>query len=185
MINWQRGGRPVPPPHIVKQMAIREAGRSFGCGILVETGTFMGDMVEAQREYFAIIYSIELSEAFYRRARKRFRDVKKINLLLGDSGQVLTTLVPQISEPAVFWLDGHYSGGDTAKGALTSPVMAEIKTVLTAPVKGHVLLIDDARLFVGDEDYPTIAALKDKVLSLAPDYTVVVEDDIIRCTPNK
>ena len=183
LASWRRAGSPVPPPHIAKQLTIREAQNRYGCDILVETGTYMGDMVEAQRDNFAYVYSIELSPTLYTRAVKRFSSDANVEILQGDSGEVLVTLVPRILKPAIFWLDGHYSGGVTAKGKLTSPIMAEIETILSARVKGHAILIDDARLFVGDEDYPTVRAVEDRVSTLAPTYAVDVKNDIIRCLP--
>ena len=38
-------------------------------------------------------------------------------------------LVRQLDGPALFWLDGHYSGGDTAKGELDTPVSAELESI--------------------------------------------------------
>ncbi len=35
-IEWERKGRPAPPPHIVKQRAIRSFAKRFGLKILVE-----------------------------------------------------------------------------------------------------------------------------------------------------
>jgi len=44
----------------------------------------------------------------------------------------------------------------------------------------HVILIDDARLFVGKDDYPTLHALKQMVLTEQPNWNFEVKDDIIR-----
>ncbi len=60
LIKWRKSGCPVPPPHIVKRLIIKEYQEKFGYNILVETGTLMGDMVEAQRKRFKKIVSIEL-----------------------------------------------------------------------------------------------------------------------------
>jgi hypothetical protein len=35
---WQGNGSPVPPPHIVKQMAIEEYRRKYGYSIFIEAG---------------------------------------------------------------------------------------------------------------------------------------------------
>ena len=122
LAEWERNGRPIPPPHIVKQMAIVEYRKKFHTEILVETGTYMGDMVEAQRDHFKKIYSIELSEKLFNKAQKRFKDHLHIKIVQGDSGTVLNKLMAEIDRPALFWLDGHYSGGITAKGDKECPV---------------------------------------------------------------
>ena len=131
LVRWVNAGKPVPPPHIVKQMALKESLSTYGVRILVETGTFRGDMVEAMRRHVDQVFSIELSETFAQRAVERFRTVSNVEIILGDSGQELEKLVPRLSGPALFWLDGHYSGGTTAHGDEATPIFAELQHVLT------------------------------------------------------
>ena len=50
--KWEKGGKPLPPPHAVKQQTLQHYSERFGLKILVETGTYHGDMVEAMRELF-------------------------------------------------------------------------------------------------------------------------------------
>ena len=183
LAEWERNGRPIPPPHVVKQMAIEEYCRKFHTEILVETGTYMGDMVDAQRDHFKKIYSIELSEKLFNRARKRFKDHLHIKIVQGDSGTVLNKLMAEIDSPALFWLDGHYSGGITAKGEKECPVPEELKIILKSPFS-HTILIDDARLFNGAHDYPTIDQIEEIIKANNRQYRVETKDDIIRLTPS-
>jgi predicted O-methyltransferase YrrM len=118
VIEWKRNGKPVPPPHSIKQQVIRNYAKDYGIKILVETGTLHGDMLEAMRKDFERLYSIELDEKLYKDAQKRFNGVNHIELIHGDSGVQLEFLLKK-TEPALFWLDGHYSGGITAKGEKT------------------------------------------------------------------
>ncbi len=37
-----------------------------------------------------------------------------VEFVLGDSREVLPRIVAGLGEPVMFWLDGHYSGDDTA-----------------------------------------------------------------------
>ena len=183
LAEWERNGRPIPPPHIVKQMAIEEYRKKFHTEILVETGTYMGDMVEAQRDQFKKIYSIELSEKLFNKAQKRFKDHLHIKIVQGDSGTVLNKLISEIGKPALFWLDGHYSGGITAKGEKECPVPEELKIILKSPLS-HIILIDDARLFNGTHDYPTIDQIEEIIKANNVQYLVETKDDIIRLTPS-
>ena len=183
LAEWERNGRPIPPPHIVKQMAIEEYRKKFHSEILVETGTYMGDMVEAQRDQFKKIYSIELSEKLFKKAQKRFKDHMHIKIVQGDSGTVLNKLMAEIDKPALFWLDGHYSGGITAKGEKECPVPEELKIILKSPLS-HIILIDDARLFNGTHDYPTIDQIEEIIKTNNRQYLVETKDDIIRLTPS-
>jgi hypothetical protein len=181
--EWERNGKPSPPPHIVKQRAIEEFRKRFNTETLVETGTYLGDMVEAQREKFKKVYSIELSEKLFSKAVKRFRSFPHIKILQGDSGVVLNKLMPDIDKPALFWLDGHYSGGITALGAKECPVPEELETILKSPLS-HIILIDDARLFNGTHDYPTLDEIKDIITKANRIYSMDVRDDIIRLIPS-
>jgi hypothetical protein len=183
LAEWERNGRPFPPPHIVKQMAIEEYKNKFHTEILVETGTYLGDMVEAQRDHFKKIYSVELSQKLFHKAQKRFKDHLHVKILHGDSGTVLNNLMTEIDKPALFWLDGHYSGGITAKGEKECPVPEELNTILKSSLS-HIILIDDARLFNGTQDYPTIEQIEEIIRSNNGQYLVEIKDDIIRLTPS-
>jgi len=114
--EWERRGSPPPPPRIVKQRTIKEFAERFGLRVLVETGTYYGDMVEAMKNYFSRIYSIELSNELYEKAKRRFTGDDRIKIIHGDSGIELGKLIARLEQPALFWLDGHYSAGETAKG---------------------------------------------------------------------
>jgi hypothetical protein len=180
--SWLRNGSPVPPPHLVKQRAIKEYAAKYRPSIFIETGTYMGDMVDAFLTEFEVIYSIELDRQLCNDARVRFRKHPHVNILLGDSGQVLTELLPRIGGGALFWLDGHYSGGITAKGAVATPILSELREIFSHKhAREHIILIDDARMFNGHGDYPTLAAIE----HLARDSGFTnfsVADDIIRLT---
>jgi hypothetical protein len=177
--SWIDSGKKGLTPHVIKQEAIRDLQKKFSINTLVETGTFMGEMVYAQRDHFKKIISIELSKELYQVARKRVRKFKHIEIINADSGKFLNSLVSEISVPAIFWLDGHYSGFETAKGELETPIKQELDAIFKSKLD-HIVLIDDARLFVGQNGYPTIDELKKYVLSVKSDYAFLVEDDIIK-----
>ncbi|AWO00228.1 hypothetical protein DLD77_00160 [Chitinophaga alhagiae] len=179
--HWLEQGKPLPMPHIAKQKIIQAYKDRYGIQTLVETGTYLGDMIAAQLPNFARILSIELSEDLHQRAKIRFRKSPKVELYQGDSGKVLHSIVPQLKGPAIFWLDGHYSAGITAKGDLWTPIYAELDAILQQDVP-HVLLIDDAQGFTGENDYPTIEELTNYIKKKAPAYQVQVEDYVIRVT---
>lgn len=183
--QWEAHGRPAPPPHIVKQKALQAYAKCFDLHVLVETGTFLGDMVEATRRDFAEIYSIELDPSLCARARKRFAAYNHITIIEGDSAVSLATIMDALIEPAIFWLDGHYSSGETARGKKDSPIWDELHHILASEIRGHVILIDDARCFGSDPGYPTIDEIQSYIVSRWPLTHVTVADDIIRIGPSK
>src|SRR5687768_9533730 len=107
--HWHLAGNPIPPPHIVKQITITGYQKKYSISTLVETGTYLGDMVEAQKKRFRKIISIELSVDLYEKAKQRFVKDKNVRIVQGDSGEALPGILKEITERAIFWLDGHYS----------------------------------------------------------------------------
>lgn len=178
--SWEKQGRPSPPPHVVKESLIKEYAKKFHTGILIETGTYLGNMVYAMRKSFTRILSFELDQKLYEAARKRFAADEHIRIIHGDSGALLGDHLATIAEPCLFWLDGHYSGGITAKATLETPIKSELENILSHPVEGHVILIDDARCFTGANDYPTIQELRDFVFERKREWHFAVETDVIR-----
>ncbi len=183
LAEWQSKGKPVPPPHIVKQLAIRNYARRFGLKILVETGTLHGRMIEAMKDDFDRIYSIELSEELYKKAKDRFRKENSVELIHGDSGVELKHVIERLDQPALFWLDGHYSSGETARGEKDTPVFEELNHIFDDQVRDHVIIIDDARCFGTDPAYPTLEELTNFVKSRRPGAGISIQDDSIRITP--
>lgn len=153
--------------------------RRHGLKVMVETGTFLGDMVESLRNDMDHIYSIELSVDLYENACKRFARRRNVTIVQGDSGIILSSILKQINRPCLFWLDGHYSGGITACGSEETPILRELQMIHAHPLaSSHVILIDDARQFRGDK-YPAIKTLES--LSRSAGFkTIALEQDIIR-----
>lgn len=174
-------GKPVPPLHIVKQGIVIGYQRRHRFETFVETGTFTGEMLAAVRPYFSELISIELSPRIYAIASRRFSGDSGITLLLGDSGVVLPRVLESLDHPALFWLDGHYMGEGTGRAQIDTPVTQELAALLRHPVRGHVVLIDDARLFTGSDGYPSIADVRTRVETERPGSVVTLDGDIIRC----
>ncbi len=183
VIYWIQAGCTGVAPSPVKRIVLSAYLKRYGLTQFVETGTHLGDtLAYIAQEKSVHVTSIELDEAYYRAAKQRFARYPNVTLLQGDSGKLLPELVRHGKTPALFWLDGHYSGGDTAKGELDTPVIAELQAILDSPLKGHVILIDDARCFDGTRGYPHLDRLLETA-GLKNTYHIEVSTDIIRLTP--
>lgn len=178
--KWVESGKPIPPPHVVKQMTVKEFARRYEINAFIETGTYLGDMVGAVKNSFQRVYSIELSFELCRKAERKFAKYSHVTIVEGDSSKVLPQLLNGVEERCLFWLDGHYSEGITARGDKETPILEELRAIVDHPIKDHVILIDDARCFTGMNEYPTIEAIRALILSRYPDYVFRVENDIIR-----
>lgn len=183
--NWKRKNRNGFTPHLYKQQTIIEYGQRYNIQVFIETGTYLGDMVYAVSKEFDRIVSIELSENLYRKALRRFAKNKNIHIYHGDSTVVLLEVGQTLTTPALFWLDAHYSGGFSTQGEMDTPVLAELNTILDHSDFNNVILIDDARLFDGTNDYPTLYALQAFIKQKKPNYVFKVNYDIIRIVPGK
>lgn len=184
LLEWENNGRPAPPPHFYKAMTIEEYAVKSNINTLIETGTYLGETVEACLPIFKKIISIELAPELFKNAKAKFANTAKVELYEGDSGEVLQNILPNITEPCLFWLDGHYSEGFTAKGKLNTPIINELNHIFNHQVKSHIILIDDARCFTGEDDYPSIDELQKIVSNHDRNLVFSVKDDIIRIHPD-
>jgi hypothetical protein len=183
LARWERQGSTGPVPHLLKQKVLLEYARAYDLRVFVETGTFYGDMVAAMKPHFDEVYSIELSRELYESVRHRFKRDGHVRLVHGDSGRALGGIVPLIRRPALFWLDGHFSAGVTARGDKDTPIYEELTHILAAEEFPHVAVIDDARCFGRDSGYPTIRQLLDFIGARRPELTIEIQHDSIRITP--
>lgn len=172
----------LPPPHVVKTRAVAEYARRHEIGVLIETGTFEGEMARKCREAFREIHTIELDAGLAERAARRLGRWPWIHVHTGDSATVLPPLLERIEEPVLFWLDGHYSGEGTAHGAKETPLGEEIEAIAARRRPGDVVLVDDARL-LGTGAYPTVEAIRARLADAHPGYRLALSDDILRWEP--
>jgi len=178
--KWDAEGRPGRPPQPFKVETIMHYARLFGTKTLVETGTFHGYTTYRLRDLFRKIYTIELDEYLHAKAKRAFKRFPQIHPLQGDSGEVISRVLAELKEPALFWLDAHYSAGETARGSLDTPIVAEMRSILAHPIKDHVILIDDRREFNGTNDYPKLEDFKEFVLKDGTYACFTDRHDIIR-----
>ena len=131
----------------------------------VETGTFQAQTTLTAAQVFDQVYTIELSETSYNAVKHHESD--KVHFFQGESFQVLETLLPSISQNIFFWLDGHWSGGATAKGTVDCPIIEELDVILRLTPQACLIAIDDVRLFgtYNNEDWVNVTeqSILDKV----------------------
>ncbi|MFA5776671.1 MAG: hypothetical protein WC988_03915 [Patescibacteria group bacterium] len=182
LLLWKISGRYSSPPLLYKRSVIESYTKVYNTGVLVETGTYYGDMVKALKNKFDKVYSIELDAGLNSRAKWRFLTDSGVHLVKGDSGESLFSIIGDLKEPCIFWLDAHYSGGLTARGVTDSPVLKELGQISKSKFK-NVILIDDARHFGFLPSYPDLDELKNFVSKHMEFSEFSVKDDIIRILP--
>jgi len=176
--KWNKRGQTVPVPHAIRQQMILKYRDKYNIRTLVESGTYLGDMVWAQQDNFDEIFSIELSKEFVDFSRSRFKKKPHIKIIQGDSGKIMPIVIKEVKGKTIFWLDGHYSGEDSARGDKDCPAAEEVKAIIASEYD-HVILINDARNFTGQRDYPSKEGLCGYVHKIHPESVIKVENDCI------
>jgi hypothetical protein len=155
----------------------------------VETGTYFGGTAFWASEHFEKVITFENSEKLFQQAKERYGYIENIQFVFGDSRSELPHIVQILTGPAIFWLDSHWSGGETFGSNDECPLIAELEIIANSNVK-HVLLIDDARLFASPppkphklEQWPTLTDLFSVIKKIYPDSYVVVFEDVVICVP--
>jgi hypothetical protein len=120
----------------------------------IETGSYLGDGIQLAIESgFGRIYSIELSENLYNHCVSRFSQYNIVNIVLGDSTVKLKEILDNNPNTSfTFWLDGHYSGGMTARGEKDCPLREELECILSRNITGEIIYIDDMRHYRDHHD---------------------------------
>lgn len=128
--------------------------------VFVETGAYMGNGIADAlgTGHFSEVHSIELSPKWHAHCTKRFQNDSRVHMHLGDSAVVLEQLlvsgVLPADEPVLFYLDAHWSGGETAGEHVDNgcPVMRELEVLVKHRKRelADVIVVDDLRLMGKD-----------------------------------
>jgi len=176
--------RQGPPAGLIDELRMAYQIRFF-----VETGTFIGNTAYWASQNFERVFTVEFAEAIYRRATERYGHVDNISFLYGHSREKLQTIVSQLDAPALFWLDAHWSGGQTYGERDECPVLDEI-AIINRSGRDSYILIDDARLFLSPpplphraDQWPDLGAVIGALSAAGDRYIVVVEDVIVAVPP--
>jgi hypothetical protein len=180
---WYIQDQPAPDNHLYKKSRIKRLAEKHGCDTFIETGTFYGQMVNFARNIFKKVISIEIFPPFHRENVAQFAHDTDIHILLGDSGKNLPEAISLSSGPILFWLDGHYSGTGTGIGEKVSPIIEELRLIAKASRKNDVIIIDDRRLFTGQDGYPDLDTTVVELMIINPKYKVNFDKDCIIAEP--
>jgi hypothetical protein len=183
VLEWWDSGCDPPPPNARKRQLLHETLCFHRLQVAIETGTFLGDTTAFLADRCRRVTSIELDPGLAARAHERFRDRSEVTVLEGDSGELLEGVLAGVHEPALFWLDGHFSGVyegvQTARGRDDTPLRRELDTIAAWPhAPESVILIDDARM-LGLPDYPTLDEIRRTMVELGDPSVSVVCDAVV------
>lgn len=175
---------PGIPPYLASSI-----GRDLGVQTFVETGTHLGATARAALRWFAKVVTIEAAPGIYQQVHQEL-EALGIDHRFGNSEEVLPAVVSELSQSALFWLDGHWSGGTTFGEKHECPIRGELEAIL-ANNHEHIILIDDARLFLAppppphqEAQWPSIFEIAEAIHEHNLDYWVRAFDDVIVAAPS-
>lgn len=153
----------------------------------VETGCFEGRGIGwAIEANFKNIISIEINPKYFELCKDKFKDVKNLNLILGDSSTILWDVIKNINEPITFWLDAHFMYVASIIGECGNlPTLHELDIIKRHTIKTHTILIDDIRVFQKNHpDYHLYGKseldLRNKIFEINENYKITYDDGYIQ-----
>lgn len=144
--NWINSKYHGPSPRFIKNnVLLRNAVTDE---LWIETGTYKGQTTLLLSENAKKVITIEPEVKLYKSAVKLFSKNNKVKIINGSSEDVFLELLPTLSGSLNFWLDGHFSAGETFKGNIDSPIVQELNAISLnlSHFENVLILIDDIRL---------------------------------------
>lgn len=153
-------GAPANMHSLMKYRVIRALARRVGADCLIETGTFRGVMAARCARAFKTVLTVELDAKLAAQAKAFLASHRNVTVYQGDA----VALLPQmLAHPGagrcVVFLDAHYSGGDTARGEVPEPAIAELDILARHRDRIAGIVMDDFRCFGVEDGFPTKAQL--------------------------
>lgn len=162
----------------------------FRFAAAVETGTYHGQSTLLLQRLTGKVYTVESAPDLFRRARETLERHPGIQVLYGESAEVLPGILAQLSHGALFWLDAHWFPSVPDLNNEQCPVLQELAILAGWPwIHESCVLVDDAHMFsepletdYRESDWPSI----DQVISacsFSASRVVRIVDDVIVSGP--
>jgi hypothetical protein len=182
--------------------------KGFEVKNFVETGTAGGGTITEAAKKFENCFTIEIVEDRVPQKKQiivvseedptivdyPFIDIeypKNIKFFTGNSSEILYKLSIDKNEFVFFWLDAHYSDEIPADENVDEcPIIKEIESI--KKYEKAIIFIDDARLFLGNVQYPlnpakwpTLQEVFDTLRKTFPNHLTTIIDDYIISVPSE
>jgi hypothetical protein len=154
---------------------------AYNYTVFIETGTCNGDNAIRCKQFFETVYTIEASQECYEFTLAKHGTSSGVHFEFGDSRTVLSNIcIAESGKKKIFWLDAHYSGGNTFKN--DSPLLEEINIINQYAKENSIILVDDARYIHSEYAGTRYAEYTNLIPLLASDihrYIVCIADAFI------
>ena len=133
--------------------------------VFIETGTYKGGSVDIALECgFNKIYTIEISTQHKVLCENKFQNEiysNKVELLFGDTIDVLPNIINKLDQPCLFWLDSHFDIHADICGKFECPILQELDIIKSSGINSHTIMIDDLRIFKNQTEWGVGIYIKD------------------------
>lgn len=136
---------------------IGELARQYNLKVFVETGVGNGDgVIEAQKHPFEKIISIEIMPVQVQRMREKFKNDPRVEIVEGNTLEILPKILEQYQDNICFWLDAHFPGADIGMGRHDDesiddrtrlPLEEELFMIRDKRKGKDVILFDDLKIY--------------------------------------
>jgi hypothetical protein len=156
--NWSQNSYAMPAPYEVKIKTLKRRG---GNEVWIETGTYEGLTAIELSKFAKCVITLEASDKYFYLASSNLVGYSNVELIHGTSEKLLDLVLSRLVKKEKikdisFWLDAHYSSGETFGGENDCPVIEELRIIQSylKKISRLTLFIDDVRLFKDDESAP-------------------------------
>lgn len=158
------------PHSYTKYRQLVAASRRTGARTLIETGTYRGVTTRRCIGNFDRVYTIELDPTLAREAQRRLARFSNCKVIEGDAATEMQQLLDtgHIGDNLLVFLDGHFSGVDTAHGDQAEPAIDVLETIARHRDRIAAIVIDDFREFGTQKGWPTKGQLLTTLERLFP-----------------
>lgn len=164
------------------------AARKFiedGYTTFIETGSYLGETALEASHDFDFVYTLEAADKYYKLAEATCAEAPNVTCVHGASQDMLRQVITECGKNKIlFWLDAHYSGGETFENAC--PLLQELD-LINELCEEPVVFVDDARFILMKYDGERYAPIYDVIKRLSEDgsRSVSLMGDCFIAVPTK
>ncbi|MGQ9818869.1 MAG: FkbM family methyltransferase [Candidatus Kapaibacteriales bacterium] len=163
--------------------------KRFNIENFVVVGTYLGETTLWASNYFKRVHSIEASSNYYRTVSRKLQNINNITLHLGISTNLLPNILSNLKGANLFYLDEHWTIGNTFFGDSECSVIPEIK-LISSYSENNFIFINNANMFISPtlhlhnpSQWSTIDAIITSLQKQKTESHIVVYDDVIISAP--
>jgi hypothetical protein len=145
LFKWHKNNYSIPNPQFVKEEVFKKY--NLQNSIWIETGTFRGTSTIFLSKIADNVVTLEPVREFYEDVKERLKNLKNVTFINKTSEEGIEEAIKNIpdNKNVCFWLDGHFSEGNTFLGEKHSPIEYEL-----AIIENHLNRLKDVRILVDD-----------------------------------